>query len=328
MSGEGKKEVLVGALIDIEVFRVARMRGTGQAAPVYFKQARSMYPYINFGPAHLGTFGLMLWLAAVLATVVLHKNFTRHNVDGDALSVVAFVVIAGVIGAKVWHELQNVTDLRLSLHQIGLPGWRHPLDVVTSFLHWFQAGFAWFGGMLAGIVALMWQGRLTRFKGHAEGTLGRSVGPLRMLDLAAPAAAVGYGVGRIGCLTSGDGDYGIKTTLPWGVHMRPDALVPTADLVQPTPVYELLFSLVLAWWLWRRAKSSPPVSVITGEYLLLSGIGRFLVEFVRINPRLYWGMSNAQVAALGSIVAGAVLIAVARAKNVQWTPELTHDSVA
>ena len=64
-----------------------------------------------------------------------------------------------------------------------------------------------------------------------------------MLDLASPAAAVGYGVGRIGCLTSGDGDYGIKTTLPWGVHMAKNALVPTPDLVQPTPVYELLYSV-------------------------------------------------------------------------------------
>lgn len=283
-----------------------------------------MYPYINFGPVHLGTFGLLLWLAAVVATIVLHKNFIRYNVDGDALSVVAFVVIAGVIGAKAWHELQNVTELRLALRQIGLPGWKHPLEVVMGFLHWFQAGFAWFGGMLAGIAMLMWQGRTVRFKSPE----GVPVGPLRMLDLAAPAAAVGYGVGRIGCLTSGDGDYGIKTTLPWGVHMRPDALVPTTDLVQPTPVYELLFSLVLAWWLWRRAKSSPPVSVITGEYLLWSGIGRFLVEFVRINPKLYFGMSNAQVAALGSAFVGLLLIGFARAKNVHWSPEMASDHVS
>jgi phosphatidylglycerol:prolipoprotein diacylglycerol transferase len=52
------------------------------------------------------------------------------------------------------------------------------------------------------------------------------------------------------------------------------------------------------------------------------------VEFVRINPKLYWGMSNAQVAALGSIVAGLALIAVARAKNVQWAPEIAEESKA
>src|SRR5215469_2529611 len=260
-----------------------------------------MFPYINLGPVHLGTFGLLLWLAAVVATVVLHKNFSRYGVDGDALSVVAFVVIAGVIGAKTWHELQNLTELKLALRQIALPGWKHPLEVASGFLHWFQAGFAWFGGMLAGIAMLMWQGRAVRFKGTAEGTLGKPVGAVRMLDLAAPAAAVGYGVGRIGCLLSGDGDYGIKTTLPWGVHMAPNALVPTPDLVQPTPLYELLFSLVLFWLLWQWGKKSRPVGWMTGVYLVLSGVGRFLVEFVRVNPKLYLGMSNAQVAALGTI---------------------------
>ncbi len=284
-----------------------------------------MYPYINLGPLHLGTFGLLLWLAAVAGTIVLHKNFVRNGVEADALSVVALSVIAGVVGAKAWHELQDVPNLLASLKQIVAPGLGHPWDVVTSFLHWFQAGFAWFGGMLAGIGMLLWQGRQARFRSPLEGALGERVGGMRMLDLAAPAAAIGYGVGRIGCLLSGDGDYGIKTTLPWGVHMRPDALVPTPDLVQPTPVYELLFSAALAWWLWKRGKKHLPIGVITGEYLVISGIGRFLVEFVRVNPRLYFGMSNAQVAALGSVVAGAVLVALAKAKNAQWAPELVSE---
>jgi phosphatidylglycerol:prolipoprotein diacylglycerol transferase len=285
-----------------------------------------MYPYIDIGPVHLGTFGLLLWLAAVAATYVLHKNFLRNGVDADALNVVALVVITGVIGAKAWHELQDITDLRLAMRQIVAPGFGHPLDIVTSFLHWFQAGFAWFGGMLAGIGMLMWQGRNARFRGLLKGTLGKRVGALRMLDLAAPAAAIGYGVGRIGCLTSGDGDYGIKTTLPWGVHMAANALVPTKDLVQPTPLYELLFSLVVFWIIWKLGKNAKPVGWLTGLYLVLSGLGRFLVEFVRVNPRLYLGMSNAQVAALGSVVAGVLLLAFAQAKRVQWTPELAADS--
>jgi phosphatidylglycerol:prolipoprotein diacylglycerol transferase len=287
-----------------------------------------MFPYIDIGPIHLGTFGLLLWLAAVAATVVLHKNFVRNGVDADALNVVAFVVIAGVLGAKAWHELQNPADLYAAFRQITAPGWHRPFAVAMDFLHWFQAGFAWFGGMLAGIAMLMWQGRMARFKGPLEGTQGAGVGPLRMLDLAAPAAAIGYGVGRIGCLLSGDGDYGINTTLPWGVHMAKNALVlptPPDALVQPTPVYELLFSLVLAWWLWRRGTKNLSVGTITGEYLVLSGIGRFLVEFVRVNPRLYLGMSNAQVAALGSVLVGFVLMGVAKSKKVQWAPELAAD---
>src|SRR5258708_11529172 len=171
-----------------------------------------MFPYIDIGPVHLGTFGLLLWLAAVAATVVLHNNFRRYGVDADALSVVAFVVIAGVIGAKTWHELQDVHNLKLAVRMMGAPGWKHPFDVVMEFLHWFQAGFAWFGGMLAGIAMLMWQGRQARFKGPLAGTPGKPVGPLRMVDLAAPAAAIGDGVGWVGCPTPGDGDYWIPLT--------------------------------------------------------------------------------------------------------------------
>jgi phosphatidylglycerol:prolipoprotein diacylglycerol transferase len=268
-----------------------------------------MYPYLSIGPWHPGTFGLLLWLAAVISTLVLHRNFVRNGVDADALNVVALVVVSGIFGAKAWHELQDVPALVRSYHQIVAPGWHHPLDIAGEFLFWFRAGFAWFGGMIAGVLMLMWQGRTAR----PDGLTGWWAG-VRMLDLAAPAAAVGYGVGRIGCLTSGDGDYGKVTKLPWGVHMARNALVPTPDLVQPTPVYELLFSLVLAWLLWRLGAKPRSIGWVTGVYLVLSGLGRFLVEFVRINPVLYWGMTNAQVAALGSIVVGVAVMLLARKK--------------
>src|SRR5437016_4891882 len=128
-------------------------------------EERSMYPYLNLGPLHLGTFGLLLWLAAVASTIVLHKNFTRNGVDADALNVVAYVVVAGVVGAKTWHELQDLRELRIALHMIGRPGWHHPLEVILGFLNWFRDGFAWFGGLAAGIFVLMYQGHTARFRG-------------------------------------------------------------------------------------------------------------------------------------------------------------------
>lgn len=258
----------------------------------------------------VGTFGLLLWLAAVCGTVVLHRNFLRGGVNADALNVVVFTVIAGIIGAKLWHELQDPRELAAAWHQITLPGWGHPIVLISGFLEWFKAGFAWFGGLLAGVATLIAQGVSLRLNGLS----GRKAA-LRMLDLAAPATAIGYGVGRIGCLTSGDGDYGRNTTLPWGVHMAKGALVPPTPpnaLVQPTPVYEFLYALLIGWWLWKRGGKAMPLGFLTGEYLVLSGIGRFLVEFERINPRLYWGMSNAQVAALGSIAVGGLMMLLTR----------------
>lgn len=264
-----------------------------------------MFPYLHLGPLTLGTFGIFMWLAAVSGAYVLHRAFQRAGVGADAVVVVSVVMLAGVAGAKVWHELQHPLQLQMAMREIATPGLAHPMEVLTRFFHWFQAGFAWFGGLVFGIGALMWQGRSNGLR------------PLRMLDLAAPAAAIGYGVGRIGCLTSGDGDYGIATRLPWGVHIHDDALDPPQPnppglLVHPTPLYELLFSAALCWYLWLRGKRDLPVGQITGEYLVLSGIGRFLVEFIRRNERIYLGMSNAQVAALGTVLVGGVLIALAQ----------------
>ncbi len=285
-----------------------------------------MFPFLNFGSLHIGTFGLLLWLAAVCGTWVLHRNFGRGGVSADALNVVVFTVIAGIIGAKLWHELQDVRELKLAWGQILLPGASHPLEVLSGFFSWFKAGFAWFGGLLAGVATLMAQGISLRL----NGLTGRKAA-LRMLDLAAPAAAVGYGIGRIGCLTSGDGDYGKNTTLPWGVHMAKNALVPPDPpnaLVQPTPIYELLYALLIGWWLWKRGAKPLPLGFLTGEYLVLTGIGRFLVEFERINPRLYFGMSNAQVAALGSVAVGMVIMLATRSNQAVIAAPLPSESPA
>ena len=271
-----------------------------------------MYPYLNLGPVHLGTFGLLLWLAAVAATLLLHRSFTRDGVDGDALNVVAMVVIAGILGAKLWHELQDPAELARAMRQIWFPGWHHPLDVIMGFLRWFQAGFAWFGGLLGGIGMLMLQGRAEKPNG-----LTGSRAAVRMLDLAAPAAALGYGIGRLGCLTSGDGDYGRNTTGWYGVHMAPNALVPPNPpnaLVLPTPLYEFAAALLIAYLLYRLAGRPRPLGWLTGVYLILTGVERFTVEFWRINPKLYFGMSNAQTAALGSILLGALLWSLVRSK--------------
>ena len=291
-----------------------------------------MFPYLNVGPWHIGTFGLLLWFAAVCATVVLHRNFLRNGIATDALNVVALVVLAGILGAKAWHELQDPSALAeawrlifLPLHALGVPVWQRVLNSAMDFLRWFQAGFAWYGGLLAAIATLAIAGATTRPNG-----LSGLRGAVRMLDLAAPAAALGYGIGRIGCLTSGDGDYGLNTTLPWGVHMMNGAdeyhralVLPTPPTaaVQPTPIYELLFGLLLFWLLWTLAGKARPLGWLTGLYLAVSGVGRFLVEFVRVNPRLYFHhtLSNAQVASLGSVLIGLLLMLAAR-KNIAIEP--------
>ena len=240
-----------------------------------------MLPYIPipFWPHNIPTFGLMLWFAAVVAGVVMDRNFRRARVSADAVGMVAITVVAGIVGAKLWHVLDTPSEFREQ-------GWR---------VLWDTGGFAWFGGLVAGISALLIQGVMAR------------IGAIRTLDLAAPAAAFGYGIGRIGCFLSGDGCYGIPTTLPWGMSF-PHGIEPVFVPVHPTPLYELGGGLLIGTWLWIRGGKMRPTGGILGEYLVLTGLARFLVEFLRRNPHVMWGMSNAQLASLGSIVAGAALL--------------------
>lgn len=234
-----------------------------------------MYPYIHIGSFNLPTFGLMLWFAAVAAAVIVDRGFRRARIEADAVGIVAITVVAGIIGAKLWHVLDTPADFREL-------GWRVLYD---------SAGFAWYGGLVFGISALVFQGWWAK------------IGALRMLDFAAPAAAIGYGVGRIGCFLSGDGCYGIPTSLPWGMSF-PNGIDPTTVHVHPTPLYEMAAALVIGWWLWRRGGRAHATGAILGQYLALSGIARFLVEFIRRNPKVIWGLSNAQLASAGAALVG------------------------
>jgi phosphatidylglycerol:prolipoprotein diacylglycerol transferase len=88
--------------------------------------------------------------------------------------------------------------------------------------------------------------------------------------------------------------------------------VPTTDRVHPTPIYEFLASLVIFYVLWRLGarwmSNAPDIGELFGVYLLLSGIARFLVEFIRLNPRSFFGMTNAQTASLVGMIVGAALL--------------------
>jgi phosphatidylglycerol:prolipoprotein diacylglycerol transferase len=265
-----------------------------------------MIPFLHIGPITLPTFGLMVATAMLSAYFVLRADLRRRGIDAEAETLVAVPSIAGMIGAKLYHVLESPREF-----------FAHPVAELFS-----SYGFAWFGGLIAGIAAFIYLG--WKFK----------IPILRLFDIASPACALGYGIGRIGCLLSGDGDYGIPTSLPWGMSF-PNGLVPTTDRVHPTPIYEFLVAILITWFLWRlgaasartensvasaeqksiaraRGKGSAPEALPDGyifaAYMITTGIARFLVEFIRINPRSFLGLTNAQTASVASVVLGAALL--------------------
>ena len=221
--------------------------------------------------------------AFIAAYLVLRSDIHRKGLEADPQNIVTICALLGIAGAKIYHVLESPTDLLAD-----------PLGELFS-----RAGFAWFGGFAGVLIALYILAR--RYK----------LSYLGILDVCAPAAAMGYAVGRIGCLTSGDGDYGIPTSLPWGMSF-PNGLVPTTQRVHPTPIYEAIAAIIIFWYLWRVGARSHRAGEVTGLYLVWMGMERFLVEFIRINPRSFFGLTNAQAASLASICAGAVMLFVVK----------------
>ena len=260
-----------------------------------------MYPFIHLGPITLGTYGIMVATGLLCAFFVMRADFARRGVPADAEAIIGITGLAGLVGARLYHLLESPALF-----------FADPWPQLFSTM-----GFAWFGSVIAGFIALLVLARKFR------------ISPLLMLDVASPAAAIGYAIGRIGCLISGDGDYGIPTNLPWGMSF-PNGIVPTTGAdgiclksgwpencrVQPTPIYEFLVGLLIFWILWRLGarvfRKKMPNGMVFAAYLVLSGIARFLIEFIRINPRSFFGMTNAQTASLGMIVGGIALYFAAR----------------
>src|SRR5258708_4081861 len=174
-----------------------------------------MLPFIHLGHFNLPTFGLMLWLAAVAAAFLMDRAFRRAGISADAVGMVAVAVVLGIVGAKLWHVIDTPQEFRDE-------GWR---------VLWDTAGFAWFGGLVFGISALVFQGWWAK------------IGGLKTLDLSAPSAAIGYGIGRIGGFLSGDGCYGIESQLQWPWRRSfPNRLEPPPIGVglYPTPLFMLV----------------------------------------------------------------------------------------
>jgi phosphatidylglycerol---prolipoprotein diacylglyceryl transferase len=241
-------------------------------------------PFIHLGPLAVPTYGLMLAVGMVTAYFVLRADLERRGIapkNSDlAEKFIAIPCLAGILGSKLWSVLESPREFLAD-----------PVGQLFS-----QYGFTWFGGLVAGLLVYL-------YLAHS-----RKLPALEMLDAASPAAALGYGIGRMGCLLSGDGDYGIPTSLPWGMAF-PNGLVPTTERVHPTPIYEFLAACVIAWWLWRAGGRGKPErrGCLFAQFLALTGAARFLVEFIRINPRSVLGLTNAQAASLVSIVAGVAL---------------------
>ncbi len=255
-----------------------------------------MYPVLfKIGPLTLYSLGLFWALGAFAAVWILRLELKRYGYDPEiAASVVFAGALAGLLGARLLFILEEWNSFTQS-----------PLQFLFS-----GAGFSWYGGLVGGALAAVWV-----FKKN-ELLLARAA------DIAAPALALAYGIGRIGCFLAGDATWGKVTDAPWAMAF-PNAIAGWADpltgvpyppgvRVHPTQLYELVQSMFVFAILWTLRKKSYPHVTVFYIYLVLAGSMRFVVEFWRVNPTVGLGITEYQWISLALVILGTGLLSFHR----------------
>lgn len=224
-------------------------------------------------------------------------------------TILLWAAICGFAGAKIFNALENWGDFL-----------KDPVGMLVGF-----SGLTFYGGLICGGLAVLYIANKHGIK------------PLTMLDIGGPGMMLSYGVGRIGCQMSGDGDWGIvnHSLKPGWLSWAPDWMwafkfphnvndegILMANCtgkychelnfpVYPTSFYESVICILLFFFLWSIRNKIKWPGVMFGIYMVLAGTERFLIEFIRVNTRYHiFGISfpQAQLISILMILGGAILI--------------------
>jgi len=226
--------------------------------------------------------------------------------------------ISGIIGAKLFHNLENIGEFMAD-----------PMGQLMAF-----SGLTFYGGLIAGAVAVIWYGRKYNIK------------PLNLADAAAPGLMIAYGIGRIGCQLSGDGDWGVinLATKPDWMSFLPDWMwsftyphnvinegirikgcmgrycMELASPVWPTAFYEVVMAILIFSFLWAVRKRIKVAGILFFVYLSLNGVERFFIEKIRVNTKynIFGGITQAEIISASLVLIGllGVFLLYRKSKNI------------
>jgi phosphatidylglycerol:prolipoprotein diacylglycerol transferase len=232
-----------------------------------------MYPVLfQIGDFTISTFGLMMATAFLVGSWITARRMKEVGLDPDlATTLLVYVMLGGILGSKLYFAID-----------VSIRDGRPFFDLLFA-----RDGITWYGGLILATVM---------------GSIGariHGVSVVQLMNCVAPAAAVGQSIGRVGCFLVGD-DYGRVTDLPWGVSF-PQGAPPTLESVHPTQIYEILWLMPVAFVLWKRRDRSP---FLFGEYLAANGLGRLVIENLRVNPKVLFGLTEPQIVGILLMVGG------------------------
>ena len=218
----------------------------------------------------------MVAVAAIVGLWLFKRELLRAGLPAAALDAGYAGVFGGLIGAKLLWVAEHFGEEPFA-------------DLLLS-----RGGMSWFGGFAGGIAAGLIVFRAKRLPVMAT------------LAAATPGLAIGHAIGRIGCFLVGD-DYGSPSNLPWAVAF-PEGLPPTDIPVHPTQIYEAIPLFVIGYLLIRWRRQGVADRALLGRYLVLAGVLRFAIEFVRVNVRVAGPLTTAHLAAAAAVLAGVMLL--------------------
>ena len=238
-----------------------------------------MFPeLLRIGDFHITSFGVMVAVSFLVAFWISGMEFERKGISRRLHEhIFLAALLGGILGAKFLFLIENV-----------------PLSDILSYpKHYLllRGGLTFYGGLFLALFA-----SFVITKRYKESFW-------KVLDATAPALVIAYATGRIGCFLVGD-DYGIASSLPWAMPF-PKGSPPTLEAVHPTQLYETVVMLLVFAALWKIRKREKPVGWLAAIYLVLAGLERFSVEFIRNTTESpISGLSVAQIMALLLILVG------------------------
>jgi len=226
------------------------------------------------------SYGLMIAIGIMVAATLFINRGKKKGFDEDSLlNLIIFAIIGGMLGGKGLFIITEIKDI------IKDP----------SILLNFGYGFVIYGAIGGGALAMYLYSKRKNWN------------VIEMIDMTVPGLAIAQGFGRIGCFLAGC-CYGAETKSPIGVQFPENSLAPSGIHLHPTQIYSSIFDFLLGLILLYYSKKERKNGKIMGLYLIIYSIGRFLVEFLRDDPRGSVGiLSTSQFIAIFTLVLGIII---------------------
>lgn len=249
----------------------------------------------EIGPIKIYSYGFMLVVAFYTCYFLLLKDLKRLGYDAKLAGDIVFAAaVGGILGSKIYYLIENLDRV-----------FDDPIGMIFS-----GSGLVFLGGLMGGTLGVT----LVLRK--------QNLPWLKFADIVAPLLILGYAIGRVGCFLVGD-DYGIPTHSSLGIAFE-NGLPPTTynvfqsyypwiDLtgfepgllaVHPTQLYETTIGLAIFALLWKKRTSVKVIGSLFFTYLILAGLERFFIEFIRTNEHYLFDLTGSQLISLVMITIG------------------------